>query len=122
MTEPRCGRFVPSRFLLISIILLLCMLQDVDGQRVIASLGTKLKRLNSQRRNSRSLDGKHIVEGEGETFSQHYSDYLYLFNQNNIEIVFAFVVVSITLIFFSYYKSKSSEKEGEWCFIHFVYR
>lgn len=122
MTEPRYGRFVPSRFLLISIILLLCMLQDVDGQRVIASLGTKLKRLNSQRRNSRSLDGKHTVEGEGEKLSQNYSDYLYSFNQINVEIVFAFVVVSITLIFFSYYKSKSSEKEGEWCFIHFVYR
>ena len=100
MTEPRCGQFVPSRLLLISTILLLCMLQDVDGQRVIASLGTKLKRLNSQRRNSRSLDGKHTVEGEGEKLSQNYSDYLYSFNQINVEIVFAFVVVSITLIFF----------------------
>ena len=109
-------KFLRYRLLSVTILLLICLVQKTNGQRVIASLGTKLKHLKSQRKSQPVAGSEYVVEGE--EISNLFHEYLSPLRQSNIfGTFFTFGLITITLFFFSFYNnSKSRGKEGE--FLH----
>ena len=98
--------------------LLLSLVQISNGQRVIASLGSRLKRRGKTKN---KLTGQYIVEGEesAETRNQTniFSDYMDFYfpaenDQKQVFVASAVVIVSICLLSFWNMK-RQKEKEGE---------
>lgn len=105
----------PVYFLLI--LQLFCLARICSGQRVISSLGAKLKRSrNKNRGNSRQGGREYVVEGEEET-TQTFCLPFTNFNcsEEYMEYFLAFGLGSVSLLIFALYNTwKSTEQEGEW--------
>jgi hypothetical protein len=85
-----------------------CLVQVVDSQRVIASLGTRLKRFHNKS-GSKKTGGEYFVQGEEKP-----STFESLFQENNVEIGIAGSVLMITIYLLSFCnKTKQQKEEGE---------
>jgi hypothetical protein len=91
--------------------------QVADAQRVIASLGTRLKRLHNKS-GSKKIEGDYIVQGEERT-APTVTEYLESFVQeNNVELFVAGSVLMITIYLLSFWNKTKQQKEGEGKFSH----
>jgi hypothetical protein len=103
---------------LLFILQLFCLAQVCSGQRVITSLGTRLKRLrNKSQGNSRNDDREYIVEGEEEPAPKYDFPFTFYDREMDKTSILALAVGSVTLFIFALYNnSKSREQEGEWVY------
>ena len=95
------------------VVLFLAVAQFANGQRVIASLGTKLKRLhNKSTRSKKSGDG-YVIEGEEEKPTAAEFLEKLLAQENNVELFVAFSVLMVTIYLLSFWNKTTQKKEEE---------
>jgi hypothetical protein len=102
---------------LIVFVSLLFLVQVADAQRVIASLGTRLKRLHNKS-GSKKIEGDYVVRGE-EGAAPTVVEYLESFAQeNNVELFVAGSVLMITIYLLSFWNKTKQQKGEEGEFSH----
>lgn len=93
--------------------LLVLAVQVGDAQRVIASLGSKLKRLNNKN-GSKKSDGDYIVKGKGKEMPVVLSSFELFVQESSVELYIAGSVLLATLYLLSFWNKRKAQKgEGE---------
>jgi hypothetical protein len=100
-----------GRNLLLLLGSLLFLVQVTDAQRVIASLGTRLKNLHNNRSGSKKANGKYTVQGEENERPTFFESFESFAQESNTELFVAGLVLMITIYLLSFRSMTKSQKE-----------